>query len=161
MSSLGERHGITPFELFCAYYLGITADGGYRFQNLHDVAKRFGCASGVIKQLLVDLKMDADAILNSSFDMASAQVDVMCAPEGVSRRELARTMFDEFERAPRRARNWQKELAEDARENERIYAGRGGAAAGATPGSDARRSPDSGTPGGSPAGRGTRRGPRS
>jgi hypothetical protein len=147
---LGEKYGITSFDLFCAYYLGITEDGGYRFQNLHDVARRFGCGSGVIKQLLADLHMDADALLHSTFDLASAQVDIMTAPEGVSRRELARTIFAEFEKAPRRSRDWKKELAADAVENERTF--------GASRGSPAS---DRGGSGGSPAGRGPRRGPRS
>ncbi|MGH7340590.1 MAG: hypothetical protein ACREKH_08890, partial [Candidatus Rokuibacteriota bacterium] len=77
MSDLAKKYGIGPFELFCAYHLGITDDGGYRFQNVHDVAKRFGCPSGVVKQLLGEFDMDADAIVQSKFDMASAQVDVM------------------------------------------------------------------------------------
>ncbi len=157
--SLAERHGITAFDLFCAYHLGITEDGGYRFQNVHDVARRFGCSSAVIKQLLAELQMDPDAIIHSSYDMASAQVDVMCAPEGVSKRELARQMFEDFQKAPRRARNWAKELAEDAQANERTYGAR--VASGATRGSDAPRSPDRETPGGSPAGRGSSRGRRS
>ena len=158
--SLGQRYGITAFDLFCAYHLGITEDGGYRFQNVHDVAKRFGTSSAVIKQLLGELGMDADAIVHSSFDMASAQVDVMVAPEGISRRELARELFEQFQRAPKKARNWQKELAEDAAENEKTY-GRGAGDARATAAPDARRSRDPGTPGGWPAGRGTRRTPRS
>jgi hypothetical protein len=124
--SLAERHGITPFELFCAYHLGITAEDTYRFQNVHDVAKRFGCPSGVIKQLLADLAMDADALVHSSFDMASAQVDVMTAPEGVSRRALAENIYAEFKKAPRKNRNWAKELERDAVENERTYGPRRG-----------------------------------
>jgi hypothetical protein len=122
VSELAQKYGITPFDLFCAYHLGVTADGGYQFQNIHDVAKRFGCPSGVIKQLLVDFAMDAEALIHSSYDFASAQVDIMTAPSGVSRRELARQMFDDFRHAPRRARDWRKELAEDARENEKTYA---------------------------------------
>jgi hypothetical protein len=125
MSDLAKRYGITAFELFCAYHLGITEDGGYQFQNLHDVAKRFGCSSGVIKQLLSELNLDADALVQSKFDIASAQVDIMAAPPGVSRRELARQLYDEFTRAPRRARDWARELAQDARENERIFGKRG------------------------------------
>lgn len=121
MSELAKRHGITPFDLFCAYHLGITAEGGYRFQNIHDVAKRFGCSSGVIKQVLQELNLDADSIVQSKFDMASAQVDIMAAPEGISRRELARELYDQFQRAPRRARDWAKELAQDAQENEKTF----------------------------------------
>jgi hypothetical protein len=121
MSELAKRYGITAFDLFCAYHLGITAENGYRFQNIHDVAKRFGCSSGVIKQLLQEMNLDADALVQSKFDIASAQVDVMAAPEGVSRLELARELYDQFLRAPRRARDWARELVEDARENEKTY----------------------------------------
>jgi len=121
MSDLAKRYGITPFELFCAYHLGITADDRYQFQNLHDVAKRFGCSSGVVKQLLSELNMDSDALVQSRFDIASAQVDIMVAPTGISRRELARRLYDEFLAAPRRARDWAKELAADANENEKTF----------------------------------------
>ncbi len=121
MSDLGKKYGIGPFELFCAYHLGITDDGGYRFQNVHDVAKRFGCPSGVIKQLLSEFDMDSDSIVQCKYDMASAQVDVMVAPAGVSRIELARAMYEEFRKAPRKGRDWKSELADDARENERVF----------------------------------------
>lgn len=120
-SGLAGRVGIDAFDLFCTYHLGITADGGYRFQNIHQVAQRFGTNAGVIRQLLGELGMDPDTIVHSSFDMAGAQVDIMLAPEGVSRVELARALYQDFRRAPRRDRNWAKELAEDARENDRIF----------------------------------------
>jgi len=111
VSELGKKYGIAPFDLFCAYHLGITDDGSYRFQNIHDVARRFGCPSGVIKQLLAEFDMDSDAIVQSKFDMASAQVDVMVAPAGVSRQEMARAMYEDFRKAPRKARDWKTELA--------------------------------------------------
>jgi len=121
VSDLAKRYGITAFDLFCAYHLGITADDRYQFQNLHDVAKRFGCSSGVVKQLLSEMNLDADALVQSKFDIASAQVDIMAAPPGVSRLELARRLYDEFLKAPRRARDWAAELAQDARENEKTF----------------------------------------
>ncbi len=120
-SALAQQHGIEPFALFCAYHLGITADGGYRFQNIHQVAKRFGTNAGVIKQLLSDFDMDSETIVNSSFDMAGAQVDVMLAPEGIDKVEIARGLYAEFRAAPRKSRNWAKELEEDARANERVF----------------------------------------
>jgi hypothetical protein len=120
-SGLAERYRIEPFALFCAYHLGITEDGGYRFQNIHQVAKRFGTNAGVIKQLLAEFDMDSDTIVHSSFDMAGAQVDIMLAPEGINRVEAARALFEEFRAAPKKSRNWQKELEEDARANERIF----------------------------------------
>lgn len=118
---MGTRQGIDPFALFCAYHLAITEDDKYRFQNIHQVAKRFGTNAGVIKQLLVDYDMDPETIVHSSFDMASAQLDIMVAPEGISRTELARQLFAEFRAAPRHSRNWAKELEEDARANERTF----------------------------------------
>jgi hypothetical protein len=119
--ALAERYGIDDFGLFCAYHLGITEDGGYRFQNIHQVARRFGTSAAVIKQLLTDFRMDPDVIVQSDFDMADAQVDVMMAPEGVSRMELAREIFARFRDAPLRKRNWREELDRDARENEKIF----------------------------------------
>jgi hypothetical protein len=126
VSGLAARAGIDPFDLFCAYHLGITPDGGYRFQNIHQVAQRFGTNAGVIRQLLAELGMDSDAIVHSSFDMTGAQVDIMLAPEGVSRFELARELYRGFRAAPRRDRDWAAELAADAAENERIYGRRTG-----------------------------------
>ena len=120
-AGLGARHNIEPFALFCAYHLGITEEGGYRFQNIHQVAKRFSTNGSVIKQLLTEFDMDSDAVVHSSFDMASAQVDIMLAPEGINRTEEARGLFAEFRAAPRKSRNWTKELEEDARANERVF----------------------------------------
>lgn len=120
-SALAERHGIDPFALFCAYYLGITADDGYAFQNVHHVAKRFGVSAGVIRQCLQELAMDPDLLLNSDFDLASAQVDVMNVPEGVSRTEVARSYWAAFRGSHKQARDWAKELAKDAQENERVF----------------------------------------
>lgn len=120
-SALAERYKIEPFSLFCAYHLGITEEGAYRFQNIHQVAKRFGTNAGVIKQLLSDFDMDSDTIIHSSFDMAGAQVDIMLAPEGINRTELGRDFYEQFRAAPRRTRNWARELEEDARANERIF----------------------------------------
>ena len=120
-SALAERHGIDGFGLFCAYHLGITEDGGYRFQNIHQVARRFGTSAAVIKQLLGDLRMDPEVIVHSDFDMADAQVDVMMAPEGVSRIELARGIYQRFCSARPRRRDWRAELERDARENEKIF----------------------------------------
>jgi hypothetical protein len=115
----GPGVAVDPFELFCAYHLGITPDGTYRIQNIHEVARRFGMNAGALKQTLAAYGMEADDIVHSGFDLASAQVDIMVAPPGISRRELARPLFDEFMRAPRRARNWAREMQEAEREIDR------------------------------------------
>lgn len=121
-SALAEQHGIDVFELFCAYYLGITEDGGYRFQNVHHVARRFKTNAGVVRQILADSQMDPDRVFwNAAFDMTGAQVDVMLAPEGVDRYELARGFYEELLRTPYRPRDLVKELEQDARDNERMF----------------------------------------
>ncbi|MGH7858452.1 MAG: hypothetical protein ACREQY_14095, partial [Candidatus Binatia bacterium] len=120
-SATADRHGIDPFRLFCAYHLGITEEGGYRFQNVHHVARTFGTNAGVIRQALVELRMDPDVIVQSDFDLTGAQVDVMLAPDGISRIELARDIYARFRRAPLRKRDWRRELEEAARDNEKIF----------------------------------------
>jgi hypothetical protein len=120
-TDLANRHGVDPFTLFCAYHLGITEDGAYRFQNIHEVARRFGTNAAVIRQVLTEFGMDPDTVVHSAFDMAGAQVDIMLAPDGINRTEVAREFYDEFRGAPRRARNWTKELDDAARDNERIF----------------------------------------
>ena len=109
------------FELFCAYHLGITHDGGYRQQNIHDLARRFACTPAEIKQSLVDYRMDPQTMINSDFDLSLAQLDIQVAPEGVDRYELARPWFEEFLEANPNARDWQQELEDDAKENEKIF----------------------------------------
>jgi len=104
---------IDAFDLFCAYHLGITPDGGYRIQNIHEVARRFGTNAAELRQILTEYGMAADDIVHSGFDLPGAQVDIMVAPEGISRRELARPLYDEFRAAPKKARNWAREM-EDA-----------------------------------------------
>jgi hypothetical protein len=110
---------IDPFELFCAYHLGITANDEYKIQNIHEVARRFGTNAGALRQTLAAYGMDAEDLVHSGFDLASAQIDIMVAPEGISRRELARPLYDEFVGAPRKVRDWAREMADADREIER------------------------------------------
>jgi hypothetical protein len=109
------------FELFCAYHLGITADGGYRQQNIHDLARRFNCSPAELRQVLIDHRLDSQSMINSDFDLSMAQIDIMVAPEGVDKRELARPFFDEYQKAHMNARDWNRELEEDAKQNAKIF----------------------------------------
>ncbi len=116
---------IDPFELFCAYHLGITATGAYRIQNIHEVARRFGTNAAALRQTLAAYGMDAEDLVHGGFDLASAQIDIMVAPEGISRRELARPLYEEFKQAPRKARDWAKEMEEADRQIERTIGSEG------------------------------------
>ena len=113
--------GIDPVELFMAYHLGVTADNGYQPQNAHDLARRFRTRPDRINEALRAYEIDAETILNTDFDMSMAQYDIRVAPEGISKRELARQLYEEFRASPRVVRNWADELARDAEENRKIF----------------------------------------
>ena len=118
----GKQVGnIDPFELFCAYHLGITQDKGYRTSNINEVAKRFRSEPGMIKQALKEYDMDPESLLDRDFDIGLAQLDIQVAPEGVDRLELARGIYQDFQDAPRVKRDWKKLLEEDRKENQKIF----------------------------------------
>jgi len=112
---------IDAFELFCAYYLGITPDKRYAPANIHDVARRFGVDAGVIRQALHEHRMDPETMMNVDFDLAMAQVDIQVAPEGIDRVELAKELYAQFRAAAPKPRDWARLLAEDARENAKTF----------------------------------------
>lgn len=118
---LTPKSGIDPFDLFCAYHLGIAQDKSYRASNIHDVARRFGVDAGVIRQTLQDYGMDPEAMLDNDFDLTMAQMDIQVAPPGIDRIELAKGIYDAFRKSPRKKRDWQKILSDDARENAKIF----------------------------------------
>jgi len=121
-SANGKQVGnIDPFELFCAYHLGITKDKEYRTANINEVANRFRSEPGMIKQALKEYDMDPESLLDRDFDMALAQLDIQVAPEGVDRLELAQGIYQDFKDAPRIKRDWNKILEEDRKENQKTF----------------------------------------
>jgi hypothetical protein len=115
---------IDPFELFCAYHLGIAPNKEYRPANINDVAQRFGKDPATIRQALKDAGMDSASLLDRDFDMALAQLDIQVAPEGVDRLELAKTIYSDYLDAPYQKRDWNKILEEDRKENRRVFGDR-------------------------------------
>lgn len=113
--------GIEPFELFCAYHLGITRDKGYKPSNINEVARRFNTEPAMVKQALQEYDMDPGSLLDRDFDMALAQLDIQVAPEGVDRKELAKNIYEDFQNAPRAKRDWKKLLEEDRKENQKVF----------------------------------------
>ena len=113
--------GIDPFELFCAYHLGITSQNQYRPSNINDVANRFKIDVGTTRQILKEYEMDAASLLDRDFDMALAQLDIQVAPEGINRTELGRSIFEDFLQAPIKKRDWKKILEDDKKENAKTF----------------------------------------
>ena len=113
--------GIDPFELFCAYHLGITSQNQYRPSNINDVANRFKIDVGTTRQILKEYEMDSASLLDRDFDMALAQLDIQVAPEGINRTELGRNIFEDFLEAPIKKRDWKKILEDDKKENAKTF----------------------------------------
>ena len=85
--------GLTPFNLFCAYHLGVTKDNTFKFQSMPEVAKRFGLDIPGLKERILAWQLDSESMRRAGFDGELMQLDIRVAPEGVSRRELARSMW--------------------------------------------------------------------
>lgn len=88
---------LDAFSLFCAYCLGITPDERFHEPRLDEVARRFGKSSAEIKEHLKEFGLDQESIRASNFDMIGAKLDIKLAPEGISRIESARDLFEEFQ----------------------------------------------------------------
>jgi hypothetical protein len=109
------------FTLFASYHLGLTADGEYRFQNLHQVAERLGLGPQELLDALARERLDPDSLLAGGYDLASAQVDAMSGATPEERLAAARRHFDALRATHGHGRDWERELAEDAAENERVF----------------------------------------
>jgi hypothetical protein len=113
--------GLEPFNLFCAYHLGIGPKKEYRPSNLNEVARRFGQEPATVRQALKECGMDSAALLDRDFDMALAQLDIQVAPEGIDRMELAKSIYEDFQASPHVKRDWNKILENDRKENRKVF----------------------------------------
>jgi len=91
-----ETGAVEPFDLFCACLLGLMPDGTYRTPGLGEVAKRFHRSPNEIRDQLQQYGMDTETLKTVDFDLTLAKLDIQVAPEGIDRRELARSLFEEF-----------------------------------------------------------------
>jgi len=112
---------LDPFNLFCAYHLGIGPKKEYRPSNLNEVARRFGQDPATVRQALKESGMDSASLLDRDFDMALAQLDIQVAPEGIDRIELAKSIYEDFLAASHVKRDWKKILDEDRKENRKVF----------------------------------------
>ena len=112
---------LDPFNLFCAYHLGIGPKKEYKPSNLNEVARRFGQDPATVRQALKESGMDSASLLDRDFDMALAQLDIQVAPEGIDRMELAKSIYEDFQASPHVKRDWNKILENDRKENRKIF----------------------------------------
>jgi hypothetical protein len=99
---VGELCELGPFAVFCALHLGITERNGYALQPPAAVARRFAVSLEELERYLVEHRLTAEHLSAAGFDLESARFDMQVAPAGVSRVELARTLFDELRGPPAR-----------------------------------------------------------
>jgi hypothetical protein len=92
-----ELREMSPFSVFCALHLGITDTDGYSRQDLSTVARRFDASPEELQDFLDGHRLTRQDLRAVNFDLSSAQLDIQVAPEGISRTELARTLFSELE----------------------------------------------------------------
>ncbi len=88
---------LTPFSVLCARYLGITETDGYARQDLATVARRLGSTPEELQRFLEENRLRRQDLREANFNLTSAQLDIRVAPAGISRTELARTLFAELE----------------------------------------------------------------
>lgn len=87
---------LDPFTMFGALYLGLTDGDHYRPLQLNDLARRFGVGVAELKDKIHEFGLDRESLKKSGFDLEMAQLDIRVAPEGISRRELAKTWYEEL-----------------------------------------------------------------
>jgi hypothetical protein len=108
-----SAQGLSAFDLFCAYHLGITEENTYRWQNGPQVAERLGLGLDELMALLTEHGLHPDTLVQSAFDLAAAQADVQLSPEGVDLVSVARMHWETLARTRDQPRDWAAELADE------------------------------------------------
>ena len=93
---LKELCELSPFSVFCALHLGIAQNESYAPANADTIRRRFGLSEAEFKDYLESQGLTEEDVRRAGFDLESARFDIEVAPPGISRTELARTLFSEF-----------------------------------------------------------------
>ena len=96
---LPELCELSPFSVFCALYLGITETDSYAEVDSAAVCRRFDLSKDDLQSYLDAKQLTEEHLHGVGFDIESARFDIKVAPEGISRVELARTLFADFQSA--------------------------------------------------------------
>ncbi len=87
------------FELFAAYHLGLLPDGKGQFQNLNQIAQRYGASVDEVRGWLGAAQIDAETADATDYDLpaqhAEAQVQAMLGDPAAAL-AFARRVFDEY-----------------------------------------------------------------
>jgi hypothetical protein len=61
------------FTLFAQYHLGILPDGKAQFQNMGDLARRYGVSIDEVEAWLMEHQIDATTADDTDYDLAQAR----------------------------------------------------------------------------------------
>ncbi len=89
----------TPFQVFCAYYLGLDRDFRYRFFHLNAVAEHFGVAPERLKALMNEWRIAPEDTRHVDYNLARAHADAQEVATRGGRDDVvtfARRTWEEF-----------------------------------------------------------------
>lgn len=94
---IDELCELSPFSVFCTLYLGITEEDGWAPPNARRAARRFDLSPEALSEYLHAHRIAEEHLKRARFDLAGARLDIQVAPPGISRTELARTLWEELQ----------------------------------------------------------------
>lgn len=89
----------TPFNLFCAYYLGMNEKGESEFFNMNKIAQRIGMGLDDTIRLMERYHLDAPTVKHIPFNTSKAMGDVqdlLIEGKYQEAKRLAQELYKEF-----------------------------------------------------------------
>ncbi len=93
---VAELCELSPFSVFSALYLGLSEAETYSEPSPLQVRRRFGLEEAEFDAYLRAHHLTETDLSRTRFDVESARFDIKVAPEGISKLEIARCLFEEF-----------------------------------------------------------------
>ncbi len=93
---VAELCELSPFSVFSALYLGLSEAETYSERSPGQVRRRFGLEEAEFDAYLQAHQLTETELGRACFDVESARFDIKVAPEGISKLEIARCLFEEF-----------------------------------------------------------------
>jgi len=93
---------ITPFQVFCGYYLGLDKDLRYRFFNQGQLAAHYGMDPAELRHLMEEYHLTPEITRHVDYNMAKAHATAQELYDSGQKEEVAtfaRSTFEEFRQA--------------------------------------------------------------
>lgn len=103
----------TPFQIFCAYYLGLDLEFRYKFLNLNAVARMFGLTVYELRNLMDHYYLSPELTRHVNYNLASAHATAQELSQTKGRFEVERyaiKCWEEFRQALDRTYDHKKDF---------------------------------------------------